>query len=70
MTNEIYDILVELYNNKYYVERIKTFNKDIQNYLNARNKALVDKKLEFFIEDALQKNSYKKLTPPLIFYGE
>lgn len=69
ITDEIYDILVELYNNKCYIERKKAFNKDIQNYLNSRNKALFDKKLDSFIEEFLEKDTYKKLTPPMIFYG-
>lgn len=69
-TNEIYDILKELYNNKYYIEKIKTFDESIQQYLKLRNKAFFNKDLDSFIEKSLQENNYKKLTPPLIFYGK
>lgn len=70
ITNEIYDILEQLFNNKYYIERVKKFNEDTKKYLRLRNEALFSKKLESFIEESLKKNTYKKLTPPMIFYGK
>lgn len=62
-------LLKELYNNKYYIERINALDKSIKKYLNARNKELFDGDLDKFIEKAIKERTYKKLTPPLIFYG-
>lgn len=63
-------IINNIFENKYYIERVNSLKEEHKNYINKRNKAFREKKLTEFIKQARKKNNFFKLTPPIIYYGE
>lgn len=65
------DIIIEMFNNKYYQERLASLKDDkFKKYIMKRNKALIDGELFQFIIKTRKKKDYYKLTPPIIYYGD
>lgn len=74
MIKYIYDninnILMELYDNNEYVNFfVNRLDDEIKKYILERNKHILDKTLESFLEEVINKKEYKILTPALILYG-
>ncbi len=70
MYNNIFSVLEQLYKDNEYVRTmIERVDEETKNYILERNKAILDKTLEKYLEEKIEKNSYKILTPALILYN-
>lgn len=66
----IKEIMEDVFSNKRYQETLEKLSDEEKEYIEKRNKAFKEGKLEKFIKDARKKNDYFKLTPPIIYYGK
>ena len=66
----LYDVINEIINNKYYIERIESLPLEESNYVNQRNKAFTKKELKKFIMKARKNNKYYELNAPIIYFGK
>lgn len=70
MEKEIGTFLKELYkNNRYIKDSITTLDEDTKDYILKRNKALVEGKLNTFVQKHVKAKDYFILTASLILYG-
>ena len=63
----IYDITKEIFESSYYKKMVLNLGKEKKKYIEARNKAFIDKKLLDFIN---KNKEITVLTPPIIYYGD
>lgn len=64
--NNLYDEVIEMFNNKYYLEMLDKLNDKKKEYITQRNEAFKKKKLGDF---KMNKPDYK-LTAPIIYFGD
>ncbi len=70
MYANIFPILEQLYQDNEYVQAMITrIDEETKNYILERNKAILDKTLEKYLEEKIKTNTYKILTPALILYN-
>ena len=67
--DNIKDIMIEIFNSKYYREVLDTLNEEDKNYILKRNKSFESNKLLEFIIKSRKDKSFFKLNPPIIYYG-
>ena len=60
------NILEDLFKNDYYINKINSFPKDIKDYINKRNKSIINKELYEFIKNTKE---IKKINAINIYYG-
>jgi glycosyltransferase EpsJ len=71
MNKNIKDILIDMFENKYYISMINLLkNSKEKEYINNRNKSIINNNFEKFIINSRRKNNYYKLTANVIYYGE
>ncbi len=66
MYNDLYDVIVEIFNNKYYIEMVNGLKKENKEFIQKRNEAFINKKLTTFKMDS---NSFR-LNGLIIYYGD
>ena len=66
MYNDLYDVILEMFSNKYYLEMVDGLQKEKKEYIIKRNEAFKDKKLSSFKMD----NPEYKLNGVIIYYGD
>ena len=70
ITDNLKDVIIDIFNNKRYIELLSNLSEKHKTYIEERNKAFLNNELEKFIIKARKKDDYFKLTPPIIYYGE
>ena len=65
-----YEIICKIFESRFYKKMLENTKKETQGYIIKRNKAFKEKKLEKYIKDVRKSNNYKKITPPIVYYGE
>ncbi len=68
--NNLYDVIVSVFESKYYGEMVNKLKEDNKKYIQERNEAFKNKKLTEFIRKARKKKDYFVLTPVIIYYGD
>ena len=70
MYENIFPILQQLYvDNEYVSDMIQRVDSDTKKYILERNQEMLNRNLEKYIEEKIQKKDYKILTPALILYN-
>ena len=70
MNDNIRDVIIEMFNNKYYKNMIERLSKNHQKYINERNKNIKNNEIKKFILKQKKEKECFKLTAPIIYYGE
>lgn len=65
-----YEIICKIFESRFYKKMLENTKKETLGYIIKRNKAFKEKKLEKYIKDVRKSNNYKKITPPIVYYGE
>ena len=70
MYKNIFHVLQQLYiDNRYVREMIERVDENTKKYILERNQAIINQNLEAYLEEKIQKKTYKILTPALILYN-
>ena len=64
------DTLLDIFNNPRYKRLLNDLKEENKKYIEDRNKAFEDNKLDKFIKKARKDDNYFKLTPAIIYYGD
>lgn len=63
----IYDIIKQIFNNKYYLEMVNSLDENKKEYIINRNKSFIEKDLKNFLKE---KKEPVKLNAPIIYFGD
>jgi len=70
INENIKDIVIEIFENVNYKDMLNKLSSKHRKYIQERNKAFINNKLEEYIINARKTDSYFLLTPPIIYFGE
>lgn len=69
INDNIRKIIIDIFSNKKYKEMLDTLKKQDKEFIEKRNKAYMNNKLELFVKKAIKNDNYFKLSAQIIYYG-
>ena len=64
------EVFEGIFTNIYYIEKINSLSPEMKKYIESRNEAIKNNKLDKFIKESRKNKNYYVLTPPIMYYGE